>query len=126
MEMSLMTLEVDGGFSNPIVVQSMAIWIAILLALLVPGTVSLARRGRVRRPAACAVVLALLLMPLTQIARVMIGTWIYQRTTHPTVLSVGFWGGSAPLVVPAVVAMFCYLVYALIRRARQVASPLME
>ena len=122
MEMHLITLEVDGSFSNPIVVRAMAIWIAALLAVLLPTTVLVARKRTLRAPIAWGIGLAVLLVLPTHAARVLIGTLLYQRTTHPTVVSVGFWGGSAPLVVPLVVAIVCSVVYIVVSRTRHVAA----
>jgi hypothetical protein len=122
MEMRLMTLEVDGGFSNPVVVRAMAIWLVTILAVLLPLTALAARRANLRVPGAWAFGLAVLLVIPTHVARVLIGTWLYQQTTHPTIISVGFWGGSAPVVIPVLAAFSCYLLHAVIKRSRVTAA----
>lgn len=110
MEMSMMTLEVEGGLSNPIVLASMGIWLAVLLLVFLPLARLLGRRNALHRAWLWASALAVLLVLPTQIARVLIGTWLY-RFSNPSIVSVGFWGGASPLLVPAIVAVFWFIVY---------------
>ena len=110
MNLSFKTLEVDGGLSNPVVLAAMGIWLAMLLVLLVPLATYLGRRNALRRGGLSACVVALLLVVPTQFARVVIGTWLYQ-IRNPAIISVGFWGGVSPLLVPALVAVCWFLVY---------------
>jgi len=107
-----MTLEVDGTFANPIVWVAMAIWSGALLLVLVPIAVRIGRRRSIERPALWAIGIAVLLVVPTQAARVLIGTWLY-RLENTSVISVGFWGGSAPISVPLLVACICLACYRL-------------
>jgi hypothetical protein len=110
MEMSMMTLEVDGGLSNPIVLASMGIWLAVLLLVFLPLARLLGRRNALTRVWLWASALAVLLVLPTHIARVLIGTWLY-RFSNPSIISVGFWGGASPLLVPAILALCWFIVY---------------
>ena len=105
-----MTLEVDGGLSNPIVLAAMGIWLAVLLLFLIPLGLYLGRRKALGRPWVWACALAIVLVVPTQVARVVIGTWLYQLR-NPSVISVGFWGGASPLLVPVLAAAVWFIVY---------------
>jgi hypothetical protein len=110
MEFSGVILEVDGGFANPAVLVSMSIWLLLLVIVFVPSAVMLARRKSFRHPiVAAALIFCGLILP-TQFARVVIGSAIY-RLDNPRVISVGFWGGSAPLAVPLAVASIWLLFF---------------
>ena len=104
------TLEADGGLNNPVVLAAMAIWLALVLAAAIPLGVYLGRRRALRLPVAWALLLAALLVVPTQFARVAIGTLLY-KIHNPEVISVGFWGGYSPVIVPLFAALVWVVAY---------------
>jgi hypothetical protein len=119
MNMSVLTIEVDGGFRNPYVLGALCIWLAVLLAFLLPAANYFGRRWRFRAGVVVALAISIVFVIPTEAARVLIGTALY-RIQNPTVVSVGFWGGWAPFIVP-VVAAVCWL--AVFARANRVKPP---
>jgi hypothetical protein len=107
MNMSMMTIEVDGGFRNPYVLVAMCLWLALLLAFLLPAANYFGRRWRFRAGVLGAIVMSIVFVIPTHVARALIGTMLYQIQSR-TIVSVGFWGGSAPFLVPLVAAV-CWL-----------------
>ena len=115
-----MSLEVDGGLSNPYVIASMVIWMLALLAIFIPAGVYAGRRQRLRLPVAWAVGIAIGLVIPTFLARVLIGTILY-RLSNPAIGSVGFWGGASPILVPMLTATAWFITYS--RVSRHVREP---
>ena len=117
MDMSVMTLEVDGSFRNPYVLGAMGIWLTLLLAFLLPAANYFGRRWRLRAGVVVALAIAIVLVIPTHVARVLIGTLLY-RIQNPTIISVGFWGGWAPLLIPVIAAVCWLAAFACANRVR--------
>ena len=89
MDLSLIAVDVDGSFANPVMRASVFIWAAILGALLIAVIVLLVSR---RRRITCGIVVALFGCISSPFVNRLVGMWLYQLTAKPGV-SVGIMGG---------------------------------
>jgi hypothetical protein len=103
-------LDYDGNLANPLELTAMGLWLVVLLVVLLPAASAIARRWRLRLPAGWALAIALLLVFPSVAARVLISTLIC-RLVDPEVMSVGFFGGVSPFLVPVLAAAAWLVVY---------------
>ncbi len=118
-------VDFDGSLTNPLELAAMGIWLLVLLVVLVPVGLWAGRRARVPYPVAWALGFAVVFVFPSAIARVSLATWLY-RLHHPDVVSVGFFGGISPVLVPALAAAAWFATYRTVARrvgAREGGEP---
>ncbi|HVN32957.1 MAG TPA: hypothetical protein VMT45_13330 [Thermoanaerobaculaceae bacterium] len=108
-------VDFDGSITNPLELGAMGIWLLVLLVALVPVAFWAGRRVRIRYPVAWALGIAVVFVIPSAIARVFLATWLY-RLRHPDVVSVGFFGGISPFLVPALAAVAWLATYHMVAR----------
>ena len=98
MHFEFMTVEVDGTLNNPVVVQAVLLWSAVLAL----WTIATLKFWRERRRLVLAVLAGAYVVP--PLGQFIIGNVIY-RLQDPRILSVGFWGGPPIWIAPLAGAM---------------------
>jgi hypothetical protein len=124
-DISGITLEVDGTLRNPVVILSLGAWLLVLSA--VAAAMAYAIRGITGRAQAIAGIACIALLGagafgLSRFVVTTVGTWIYQRQ-NSEIISVGFWYGPPRWLAPvAAVTVFVLLAWYTRRRERRPAA----